>query len=181
MGRRSTSSIKEQRSRGLRVKNSLKTMSSVGWSRAMPPRRRERPESCVPRRVRALTLLLGRMVIFVRGAVAQNPGSVADGMLAHGPPSNRPGNDCRALVVASGCSSLSSTASGIPSGPQVGPVKWTALDSTKAVRAAATLGSCLPDDRANRILQRMYVHRENDSFEARLWRSAIDCLAAKTN
>lgn len=85
------------------------------------------------------------------------------------------------LVVASGCSSSSTQATGIPSGPPVGPVKWTALDSTKAVRAAATLGSCLPDDRANRILQRMYVSRGSDSFEARLWRSAIDCLAAKTN
>ena len=67
----------------------------------------------------------------------------------------------------------------LPSTPVVGPVKYAPLDPSVAARAAIVLGSCVPDDKPSRILERMYTTRDADDVQARVYQGATQCLATK--
>jgi hypothetical protein len=60
--------------------------------------------------------------------------------------------------------------------PTVGP-----LEPDNAARAAAVIGSCVGDDRSNRMLHAMYNIRSADGFEEALYRQHVDCLASRNN
>jgi hypothetical protein len=85
-----------------------------------------------------------------------------------------------AVVVVASCGGKSDSSTGIP-GPPIGPVKYGTLDPAKAMRAAVFLGSCIPDDRSNRLLNVMYSERAGDLGDARFTRGQVDCFAGKSN
>jgi hypothetical protein len=74
-----------------------------------------------------------------------------------------------------GGSSSSGGSSGGPLVPVTGPV-----DPNDAVKAAALLGSCIPDDRSNRILRRIYERTGGEIYDV-FERSSVACLATKTS
>ncbi len=81
------------------------------------------------------------------------------------------------VIVLAACSS-SSAAPGAPVGA---PNYGKPLDPAKAVRAAVFQGSCIPDDRTNRMLAGTYYDIDSDPFDAKFSRGGIECLATKTN
>lgn len=69
---------------------------------------------------------------------------------------------------------------GTPDAAPTSPTPQGALDPTLALRAAVFIGSCIPDDRTNRYLNRMYTTRD-DEPDALLIRASGACFATKTN
>ncbi|MGZ6093728.1 MAG: hypothetical protein ACXWUG_16980 [Polyangiales bacterium] len=83
-----------------------------------------------------------------------------------------------AAIVVTACSSSGSSGGGPPiDDPHYGQP----LDPKSALLAAVFEGSCIPDDRANRLLADAYYDVDSDPFDGKLHRGAIACLAAKTN
>lgn len=81
------------------------------------------------------------------------------------------------LVTAAACDS---STSGSSSGSALDQTPNGPVDPNAAAKAAALLGSCIPDDRSNRILRRIYERTGTEIYDA-FERAAVACLATKTN
>jgi hypothetical protein len=105
-----------------------------------------------------LSLCTGFSVLAACGDTTVNPNQAGDTSADAGPSTGADANDSR--------------------GREAGSAR-AVLDPELALRAAVFVGSCLPDDRSNRYLQRMYDEVESDD-ELELI-GALPCFATKTN